>query len=386
MDGMPLKFSFRFLLPAAILLLSACGPVASQKQTVAGPGNSTGGGSTTPVSGGEVVNSAGFFIAGTGSPTTNIVAYMHQADAPYGSDVSTTNFSSSCKVDYGSADGNDLFCIAEVNELDLYFNNFQLQYHVPSNMCTYFRIKPYWFYAFEPGNGPTSASHEVLETGAIRDVTNTSAGTPVCQYDYTTSGGPNCCFGTYTHLITTYSSTGFTQNSTVKTWTGKAGNCATGPALNLSGFSTEASTGLPLDNIYDVQSSGLNDSLSITAPINAIFNGNKMNQNLFTANFYNPSDHTGGLPITMQEQPGITSTLSKFIPQDTYEFQCLDAAEDLKQRIRLMIREWNTVDQLATGEGADPDVTGFEPGFASQPYNDRGDWKDFTDFYPVSIL
>ncbi|MGE3260514.1 MAG: hypothetical protein AB7K68_01935 [Bacteriovoracia bacterium] len=388
MDGMPLRFSLRAILPAVLVIFTACGQVNSEKATVNGPSTQAGaggsGGSTVPVPAGPVVNAAGFFVALTGSSNSAMAPYFHQADAAYGATIGTTNFSSECKIADGSADGNDVLCVAEVEELDLYFNKLKIQYHVPSDMCTYVRTMPYWFWAYGPGNGPTIVSHEILADKSIRDVTNTSNGTAQCSYDYSTAGGPNCCIGTYSHTVTTYASDGtFTKQTDSKEWTGEASNCAAGPAMEIQ--QAKSADGLPLATIEWVQNTGLNRVVTYNGPIDATFGASsRVFSNVWTGNFYNPLDHTGGKPIGLQVPSGLTSPNTLHLPQDTYDFQCLDGAYDIRQRIRLFIRDWNT--HSAMGEGGDPDLTGSEPSYPTFPLNDRSDWLDFGDLYPASNL
>lgn len=384
MDGMPLRFLSRSLALTTLLLVTACGQVSTEKNFVSGPSSSPGSGSATPPSNGSVVSSAGFFIKLTGSKTGSTFAkFLHQADATYGSDIGTTNFSSECKIANGAAAGNDVLCVAEVEELDLFFNNISVQYHVPASMCTYLMVRPYWFYAYEPGIGPTVVSHEVSSTGAITDVLNTTNGVPTCDYNHISEGGANCCFGTYTHTTTTYDSVGGVTATTSETgdWGGKFGSCAAGPGTS-SSFETNPTSKIPLPKYHHVLSTGINDSFTMDAPNIAIFNNtNKVYSNVWTANFYNPSEHTGGKPAGLLSPAGDSSVLSK--PADAYDFRCLDGAEDLQQRIRLFIRDWNTA---SIAENGDPDATGADPNFPTFPINDRSDWLDFGDDFPTSDL
>jgi hypothetical protein len=385
MDGMPLRFFTRSIfLPVAFLALAACSQLNSEKANVAGANpTGTSGSAIPPV--GTVVNSAGFFLSGTGSSNPNMVQFMHVADAAYGADIGTLNFSSSCTIPSGSAVGTDMVCVAEVEELDLYFNTFNLQYQVPSNMCTYLSIRPYWFYDYQPGTGPTIASHEILANGTINDVINTVGGIPKCAFDHGLEGGGNCCTGTYSHVITTYTSN---SSSTVtqigQGWGGKLGNCAAGPGTNLSGFTAQGVTNLPLPRIDYVAGTGVNASLAITGPNSLTRNGHPVYSNVWTSNFYKPLQHAGGKPIGLQVQPAVPAGNPVATPSDTYDFVCLNGAQEVQQRIRLFIREWNEHSQLR--QGGDPDTTGTEPGFPTLPINDRSDWLDFGNNYPASNL
>jgi hypothetical protein len=81
--------------------------------------------------------------------------------------------------------------------------------------------------------------------------------------------------------------------------------------------------------------------------------------------------------------PANVSGSNMIFPNDTYLLECLDQAEEIKARIRFMIREWN---QDPITEGGDPDVTGSDPNFPGNPINDRMDWLDFGLTYPASLI
>ncbi|MGZ3695724.1 MAG: hypothetical protein ACXWQO_16615 [Bdellovibrionota bacterium] len=181
--------------------------------------------------------------------------------------------------------------------------------------------------------------------------------------------------------MTTFSSTGSSVAVTKESWGGKAGNCVAGVG---SQFTRELLTGIPMTTVQYVNGTGVNESIVGTSPLNSTFNSFLMASNVWTANFYKPSQHTGGMPISMQQPAGITSGSTFYLPADTYEFRCLDTAQEIKQRIRLFIREWNEEGQLA--EGGDPDTTGTEPNFPTFPINDRSDWFDFGNNYPAGML
>lgn len=374
MDGMPLRFFKYSAFALTVATLSACGSaVNTEKTKIPGPTYSSDNTTTTPDPG-TVVNSLGFFLNITNTTFTSI---LHEADNTYGSTVGTTNFTTDCKIsDDGNAVGTDLFCVAEVQELDLYFNTLTLQYHVPSNMCTYFRLSPYYFYSYEPGSGPSQASHDVLANGTIVDNLNTVNGEPYCNYDYRSASGPNCCIGSYTDVTVTYASDGsFVRSQSTKSWGGAVSNCLQGPAMTTQVKSTN---GFPRATVYYVSGTGINDIYTMTHSLSQI------SSNVYTANFYNLSDNSGSKPISLQAPAAVSDSALQIAPNDTYDFQCLDKAREIKSRIRLMIREWNTADEFH--EGGNPDETGTEPNFPGQSSNDHLDWKDFGNTYPASNL
>lgn len=393
MDGMPTRFSFSknpisfCSLAFAALLLVGCGnanPLSSEKArapTVQGPGN---GGSSTPVSGGEVVDQAGFFLSVT---NTNISYTLHQADDDYGEDIETGNFSTSCKIDNGQTD-QDITCVLEIGELDLYFNDLNIQYHVPSSMCSYLKVEPYHFWAYEPGTGPSLVSYEVTAAGTVIDHANSVNGTPDCVYDYTDTSGPNCCVGTYAKVV--IDSGAGTVTTTAEEWTGTTSSCLGGPAMSTQ--TIDQGTGFPLPSFYYIEGEGYNQTYTITAAksvteVPGI--SRTVESSIYAANFYKPSQHADGKPPGLRLPPAITVAAQEYEPHDTYEFQCLDRANDVTNRIRLFIREW---DEVPIAQGGDPD-TGWaaSPPYPTEPVsgeliNDNWDWRDFGELYPASSM
>lgn len=393
MDGRP--FRNLFLIAAASLAAIACGnTVKSEKQAApafAEPAPPTSeppaGGSS---GGGQVVDGVGFFIKVIN--TSEVNARLHRTSRSWGYDITfpvtdlATELNTECKVPLGTTGAAaDITCIMEIEELDLFFHDLDIQIHVPSSMCSYVRERPYWFYAYEVGRGPSTASHEVLAGGTIVDVNNTLDGEPVCpNFDYTKIGGPNCCFGDFIHTVTTHNSDGtFSVSSSEKSWDGDFGSCLAGPAIKTQ---TLDGNGLPLATITYVEGTGINKTYTIPAAINQAVGELKVRNNYWAANFYNPSDY-GALasppaffekPLAMQNPALFSSPPTESVyrqsAMDNYEILCLDRADDFIARIRMLIREWNSEADFASPAG-DPDQTGFDA-VTGDEINDRDDWLD----------
>lgn len=397
MDG---KRKYIYATLAMSCFLVACGsPVKSSKSAT--PNFTVGGGSggsSNPSVGDTPSDAAGFFIK---LLSDNAEITLHRADVQYEDssnvrqDAGTTNLTEECKIT-SSDTGDDLdkFCIAEMEELDLYFNALTLQYHVPPSMCSYVSFIPYYFYVFEPGQGPSSVSYALAVGGGTIEYPdgNTKDGIPYCQYDYTTlsSEFPNCCTGKYTLTIQD-----FPQNKVTTTtgnpWNGKASNCIFGNATTWD-FKDELD--FPTPRITYVEGVGYNQSFSISAAGKT----GSYASNIWAGNFYNPSDHTwvagkGTTPSGVDPNrpqalriPENVAGLDKHLPSDTYRVICYDRAQEIKARIRLMIREWNS---SPITSGGNPDATGSDPGFPGNVINDRWDWLDFENAgmaYPTSYL
>lgn len=408
MDGF---FRSRIILCCALALAAAsygCGSPVGSSQKSAAPGYSgpAGSGSVEPDpppaggGGGTVVEAAGFFM-GLSSTTANIT--VHRADAQYvdgtntRNPVGTGNFTTKCKVAAGaSAADRDILCIAEIEELDLYFSEMVMQYHVPANMCSYVSFLPYSFYAFEPGTGPTTTSSQVLADGTKIDVTNSLDGEPYCaDYDHEKNGngGKNCCVGDYTRTITTYAADGSVSNSvSTGTWEGNPADCLSGPGASAA-WAYKSGEGYPLSSIDFVEGTGVNKSFAVNAALNSAYNGTVVTSNVWAANFYNPADHTGwagGVPggYDIRRPAGVLrpqTLLSGYLPSDSYVTTCYNRAEEVLARIRFMIRDWDE-NNIVEGNSPDSVPGGTDPDFPDQPLNDRFDWQDFGDLYPGSAL
>lgn len=315
-------------------------------------------------------DSLGFFLAAKSSQP-GVQAVMHIADAPYGQNVGTGNFSSACRVPPGAGGAAaDLFCILEIEELDLYFHDIGIRVHVPSDACSYLREKPYSYYSHEPGNGPARVEYEVLANGQIRDVLNSSNGLPLCRFDYGNVNGPNCCIGKYQRVVRTHHGDG---SSTVATseedWGGSVSGCLAGPAMD---FGLLDPKGFPLSTISYVRGTGVAKTYPIMSGL-----ARAETHNVYGSNFYNPKDHDGGRPLALRK-PRYLQPKDQYLPNDTYNFECLDGSERVTARIRLMVREWNS----SMEEGGDPDRSGPDSDFPDLEINDRLDWKDIGEAFP----
>lgn len=336
---------------------------------------------------------AGFFLKMT-SDTAEVT--LHRSDTAYGGDPGTTNFSTECRISSGTtlpAD-KDILCIAEIEELDAFFSELTIQYHVPPSMCSYAKFTPYYFYAYEPGEGESNLTLTLAQDGSVVSALPANAfdgSNPSCDYDYSGSDGPNCCLGSYT-LTTTQQNAAPPDTVTVTDgeWGGSLRECLSGPGTSESHASYISANGIPMTKVVYVQNAGLNETFKVLAPINSTFNDLYLTSNLWTANFYSVSDHSAqspavlpaDRPLALRYPAGLVSTTH--LPSDTYKFECHNRAEEIQYRIRLMIREWNT-DPIS--QGGNPEVNvGADPDFPDGPINDRRDWFDIGDAYPGSLI
>ncbi len=322
--------------------------------------------------------------------------------------------STECRV---LASGEDILCIVDMHELDLWFRVVQLNDTMPEDLCEYRQFMPYFYNSVPVGAAPTAVLYEVDGDNVIQardpdgagDATATadiwyyfsgigwrtheflfgtaarSSDALKCPWDYTerSNCGKNCCFGPYYKTVITPEDVADGWEE----WPGEYGNCFAGPAMD-SEHPKDPSTGMPMFLISNVDQGGLSNIFKVDLSFNNGFG------NINKANYFNPDEHpqTGAIP----DVPGTFLAArdlynnSRLSHSGYFQYDCLNSNEEVTARIRVMIREWNTKDQLlallAGTLTADPDVAGTETDLTAPdtyprpnpgPYGDRADWKDY---------
>lgn len=107
--------------------------------------------------------------------------------------------------------------------------------------------------------------------------------------------------------------------------------------------------------------------------------GKLFSTNLSAANYFLAADHTLTRPLMTTTSTGFRST------QLYHEFFCLGRAEEINATIKVMVREWNSVDEFAKMAAGNADLGGVEPGYGT-PVNDYVDAKDLGEAYPGAGL
>jgi hypothetical protein len=313
-----------------------------------------------------------------------------------------SSISSPCTIAAGTTVGSaasNLYCILDVAEEDLYANAITLSFQSPLGMCPYTAVKLYSFYQYDPGpvNGFTETIN-VYENDTATPATQTVTfpnpvpttlqwaggavgGTPVCPYDYSATGGPNCCGGSAT-VTTTTASNPNAPTTSITQFTGNRNNCISGPGPYI--FHRSTITNAPLPALYQTLLSGLGLSITLASPVSREYSSN-----LYVANYFNPFDYGDN----QQLQPPTAST---FYPTGNpenaatspyYEFSCTDFGADTIARIRLLIRPWDRVTDFTTYDNPyntgspNPIDLGTEPTFGG-PYHDYNVWFDLSPSNP----
>lgn len=334
--------------------------------------------------------------------------------------------------------GQDVLCIIDMHELDMYFRGYVINDALPSDLCMYRGFFPYIYNIAPVGVAPgavfyeedadgvlmvpatsppagtfSNAARSGLSAGAARTAdiyyniagywythaelygaAATSADDIRCPFDYTDviDDGKNCCTGNYDLLVRSDGKVTNTQPA----WGGSLANCFQGPGLDE--YDHFASDDLPSYLISNVDTtSGLNSSFTVTAPIEKTGIGQPQ---VYAANYYKASEHNnvtawGALTPGDDDVPGPMQVIRDYRGVGSsahFLYECLDSNFEVIARIRVVAREWNELAELesliSTGsgdadtEGLETDPTNSESDSVSEPTsckNDHADWKDIEE-------
>jgi len=342
-------------------------------------------------------------------------------------------------TDCTADDGEDVTCIVDVHELDLWHQGYKLSVGMPESMCSYRGFIPYFFNVAPIGMAPTAVRYEtdeddnIIEPSTVPEAGNFDFpngvsdiyyylpgpaqwvshaqifGTPAasadqvkCLFSYKTSDGStkNCCQGDYDTIATDSEGT---TTSVEADWGGTYGTCFAGPGIDDTDH-PKTSSGLPSYLITNVPTSGLTGEF--------VVNKHELSTNLYGANYFLASDHdniTNGLDTGSgivdggDDAPQACQVYRWFNGNSTamihracyYQYDCLDTNFEVISRIRVMVREWDIRQQLlylldgddstnyswdATPGQTDDDYTGGLDPSGSSPVPDPGPANDFFDW------
>ncbi len=338
-----------------------------------------------------------------------------------------------CKIPVDQESTEDLYCLMDVMEGDLWFHNIVLNYNVPAGMCDYLDFDISWHFNQRVGYGPPqvyqcsrgtcvgTGDNANLERetvyctnpcelqdsnylascgGTANDLTDEQS-YMVCETGGSTREDPqkfcgtldksendlaNCCLGSYD----LYDVNDQLNHTEVK-WGGNVTNCLGG--LGRTNWNYFNHDGYPIG----VTNATLKDGYSSTYEMPALiekYDGHKnaalaqeptfINANYWTdvenKDFTSSSPKFYRAPTTSQlqtqyEQRAIIATGYPYL-----SWTCLDKAREIRHRIHLVVREWNTQEEYnsykeTAGSRGDPDVVGAE-----------GSICDYYDAEEASIL
>jgi hypothetical protein len=247
----------------------------------------------------------------------------------------------------GTPEGyDDLECLYDIAELDLYGFGLQFDLNVPEGACDYLAYNHYMYEVWEVGYGPAEVSYTIDEDGNIIDGENSQNGDPVCEFNYSLQNPefPNCCLGTYTETVTVIDEDGSTADTVTpnQSWEGLPSSCYGGAAF-IDPEATFTIDGWPTGKLVPLDKAGYQKRF-VFPYLSATFY-----TNVPLANYYDPDDHDGSMPA------GLAADWA----QPEYTFVCLDHAYEVLGKLTLVVREWNEEEEFyASG---DPETTGSEP-------------------------
>ena len=267
----------------------------------------------------------------------------------------------------------DLYCMFEISEGDLWYHEINLEYNVPPGMCSYLAFMPHWHYNQPTGYGPSTVYECDIQTGTSENgdpVTEKrySLAPPVsgscnrisafkkevkhlCQYDRSSeenAGLTNCCIGTY-RLIGEQSNSG--------EWSKGIKNCIGG--LARTNWDVFDKRGFPGVLIEQSGNKGLNKDYTLYPLVDKIEQDRLFS--LPTANFFKAIEDDK----ETEDFPAFYTSLNPKKGQPFITWACLDQNKEVKHAIKLIVREWNTQEEFirfkeSQGGSGDPDITGSE--------------------------
>ena len=305
---------------------------------------------------------------------------QHRANTKYTyvSHKDNTTMSTRCTAVAGELNT----CYIEGQELDLFFHGVEIQYNVPTSLCSYFVMKPYSYFFRRAGAGNATAQLDTDRNGdsgfdSNNDGTiDTSYTVPPCSFNYV-SDGLNCCGGTYNLTKRVWDATlnagagGYasSQENDVA-WGGNPSSCLTGPDMKTS---SKDSLGRPVTLIQYVGTTGVNAVYPVDAPISL-----SKGRNLHVANYWDAADFTAtaGVPAAFSS---VTTSAGTFSTSRVYDFMCLDSSSEVVAEIQLYVRSWtkksNFLD-LVANPGL-YQISGAEPA----PWNVGYDFYDWANWH-----
>ena len=394
-----LKWFYAFIL--SIFLFASCDPLK-----ILGVTGSSAQYSLIPTEGLSVshIPNEDFFYINlfaayyTGAGFDPLDAHIYSMDDGYDTD---------CKIPVEQESTEDLYCILDVMEGDLWYHKIVLEYNMPSGMCDYFSFDVPWHFNQKVGRGPAAVyacdnytgtatcdgdnfpesetkyclggctqqtitcgtSDPQAVTTACGEGTARAEAKDFCaDLDKSEIELSNCCMGEYT----LHDTDGEVTSSDVS-WGGDLKQCIGGSArINWNYFNN---AGRPITVIESALKNGVRKTYEMPNLI-SVYDGAKNtseNPSFITANYW--TDVEDKESATNKPKFYVAPTESQLISYlraydgssgyPYFTWSCLDKAEEVKHRIHLVIREWNTQEEFNTfketeGGRGDPDGVGLE--------------------------
>ena len=365
----------------------------------------------------EIPNSQFFYVAlkeayYTGERFDPLDVLMYAMDEGPGTD---------CKIPVDAESTEDLYCMMDIMEGDLWFHRIVLEYNVPEGMCDYLSRNVAWHFNQRVGQGPSTV-YECTDHGSSSNLdsegvpeTETRYCLSACTRDYVRTGEPgsrqthnfstcpsneraedvndfcgdldksetslsNCCLGEYELRSGSSESGSFEYGEpTEAEWGGNLRECIGG--LGRISWDTFNDSGEPIALVENALRAGVNETYEIPRLIE-VYDGSgrrdipqssrRLGMTFITASHFTDVEKKNFGTNRPEFYRALTDTeLGRNLRGVAYEgspfltYTCLDKSFEVKHRIHLVIREWNTHEQFARfkeskGGRGDPDVVGTE--------------------------
>ena len=289
----------------------------------------------------------------------------------------------------------DIRCFLDMEEQDLFQTDLKLNLFTGAGICQYIRYEPYYFYSWQPNRSVNVSSkypvQAVMRSGCSNlQNSGTIPSSSQCDGNYSSVLNPtypNCDEGSLTYYSETYSQDATTGSCTLSAapvlntvnCSGKRINCISGAVKDTLGA---ASLELGNRNQIISASSGINFTYTHASPISK---GDELtNIRLANGTVSNQCTSSAADTLAWKNATALTSNrrVSPFASDSNpfYTVSCLDAAQDVKARIRVIVRDWDRTfniendifNQSFTVPPANMNNIANDPIFNS-PYNDIDD-------------
>ena len=321
-----------------------------------------------------------------------------------------------CKIPVEEESTDDLYCIMDIMEGDLWYHSLVLEYNVPEGMCDFLDFEVPWHFNQKVGNGPSDVhqcddylisceledEEYTAETetqyclgGCTSGTCGSESVTRSCDgegyypqdeiqgfcrlRDQGASGTSgldlsdlelsNCCFGEYE----LYAGDTVTHGN----WGGNLRECIGG--LGRISWNSYNKEGKPISLIENTKQDGLIREYKIPS-IFSVYDGHrntnvvKKDPAFVTANYWTDVEDKNfegnaprfyRAPMATQLPSSVLEVYDITTGYPYLTWSCLNKAREIKHRIHVAIREWNTQGEFNTfvenkGGRGDPDLEGAE--------------------------
>ena len=341
-------------------------------------GGSGGSGGTTPNKPtvipnppvGTVEDAAGFFVEVL--PGNEGVAEffdMHKG---------LSTFEEPCKGELGKI----VDCYMDAEEWTLFAHSYSFHYHVPSDMCAYVSVEPFYFVNRQTKrtSGLVKYTDKNGQIGIDED-RNGEIEPEKSWGCYAEKGDPICCVGEYVE-------TSFVWDPAAADGVGAYGapttanvdraidKCLGGPATTSQ---PKTKFGVPRRTFKFVERKGISEEYKFDA-----LSDHQVGTG-WVANYFNPAEHGNKAPSAFDFDINTGVGEEKY-GNPYYTIACHDSAWETLAAIRIQIREWNTKSNYyaRSTEPTKHDEIGNESD--PWPTEDRNDLPDWLDWQTVGVV